>query len=79
MLRYLTAGESHGKGLVVIIEGLPAGKHSFNVWHERASGSGQMLERKLQITIEVDKDNRLQPGDIRRQEIARPLVGQEGQ
>ena len=25
MLRYLTAGESHGKGLVVIIEGLPAG------------------------------------------------------
>lgn len=38
------------------IEGLPAGKHSFNVWHERAAGSGQMLERKLQITIEVDKD-----------------------
>lgn len=25
MLRYLTAGESHGKGLVVIMEGLPAG------------------------------------------------------
>lgn len=25
MLRYLTAGESHGQGLVVIIEGLPAG------------------------------------------------------
>ncbi|HEY2331261.1 MAG TPA: chorismate synthase [Acidimicrobiales bacterium] len=25
MLRYLTAGESHGKGLVVILEGLPAG------------------------------------------------------
>ena len=25
MLRFLTAGESHGKGLVVIIEGLPAG------------------------------------------------------
>jgi chorismate synthase len=24
-LRYLTAGESHGKGLTVIIEGLPAG------------------------------------------------------
>jgi chorismate synthase len=27
MLRYLTAGESHGKGLVVIVEGLPAGLH----------------------------------------------------
>ena len=25
MLRYLTAGESHGQALVVIIEGLPAG------------------------------------------------------
>ncbi len=25
MLRYLTAGESHGKGLTVVIEGLPAG------------------------------------------------------
>ena len=25
MLRYLTAGESHGKGLVVVVEGLPAG------------------------------------------------------
>jgi chorismate synthase len=25
VLRYLTAGESHGKGLVVILEGLPAG------------------------------------------------------
>ncbi len=27
MLRYLTAGESHGQALVVIIEGLPAGLH----------------------------------------------------
>src|SRR4051812_49473483 len=25
VLRYLTAGESHGRGLVVIVEGLPAG------------------------------------------------------
>ena len=25
MLRFLTAGESHGKALVVVIEGLPAG------------------------------------------------------
>ena len=24
-LRFLTAGESHGRGLVVIVEGLPAG------------------------------------------------------
>jgi len=27
MLRYLTAGESHGKGLVTIVDGLPAGLH----------------------------------------------------
>ena len=25
MLRFLTAGESHGPGLVAIVEGLPAG------------------------------------------------------
>ena len=25
MLRYLTAGESHGKGIVAILEGMPAG------------------------------------------------------
>jgi len=25
MLRFITAGESHGKGLVVVIEGIPAG------------------------------------------------------
>ena len=25
MLRYMTAGESHGKALVAIVEGLPAG------------------------------------------------------
>ena len=25
MLRYLNAGESHGKGVVVILEGMPAG------------------------------------------------------
>ncbi|MCH2569910.1 MAG: chorismate synthase, partial [Planctomycetes bacterium] len=25
MLRYLTAGESHGKTLVAIVDGLPAG------------------------------------------------------
>src|SRR5688572_15818660 len=25
MLRFLTAGESHGRGLVVIVEGVPAG------------------------------------------------------
>lgn len=36
------------------IEGLPAGTHSFNVWHER--GKSQLLERKLQIKIEVDTD-----------------------
>lgn len=37
------------------IEGLPAGKHAFNVWHERGPGESHFLERKMQITIEVDK------------------------
>ena len=38
------------------IEGLPAGKHVFLVWHERGPGDSQLLDRKLQITIEVDKE-----------------------
>ncbi len=38
------------------IEGLPAGKHSFNVWHERGPGSSKLLDRKLSITIEVDQE-----------------------
>src|SRR4029077_18348486 len=38
------------------IEGLPAGKHSFNVWHERGPGDSRLLARKLDITIEVDKE-----------------------
>jgi hypothetical protein len=39
------------------IEGLPSGKQSFNVWHERAPGDAHLLERKLQITIEADSDS----------------------
>jgi len=38
------------------IKGLPAGKHSFNVWHERGPGDSQLLDRKLSITIEADKE-----------------------
>lgn len=38
------------------IEGLPAGKHSFNVWHERGPGDSQLLDRKLAIVIEVDQE-----------------------
>ncbi len=49
----VTDKEGHFK-----IEGLPAGKHSFNIWHESAPGGAQLLERKLQITIEVDKEAR---------------------
>ena len=46
----LTDKDGHFK-----IEGLPAGKHFFNIWHESAPGDAHLLERKLQITIEVDK------------------------
>jgi hypothetical protein len=50
---YATKTDKDGK---FRIEGLPAGKHSFNVWHERGPGDSQLLERKLQITIEVDQE-----------------------
>ena len=42
MLRYLTAGESHGKSLVVILEGLPAGLHI-----ERHEITGELARRRL--------------------------------
>lgn len=38
------------------IEGLPAGKHSFRVWHERGPGDSHLLERKLDVTIAADQD-----------------------
>lgn len=56
MLRYLTAGESHGKGLVGIIEGLPAGL-SINadfidkILKRRQGGHG----RGKRMEIESDK------------------------
>ena len=42
MLRFLTAGESHGKGLVVTVEGLPAGLSV-----ESAYISGELARRRL--------------------------------
>jgi chorismate synthase len=42
MLRYLTAGESHGKGLVVIVEGLPAGLRI-----TEADVQGELARRRL--------------------------------
>ena len=50
---YVAVTDKEGK---FKIEGLPAGKLSFNVWHERGPGDSRLLERKLQITIEVDKE-----------------------
>jgi len=42
MLRFFTAGESHGKGLVVIVEGLPAG---LEITKEEISG--ELARRRL--------------------------------
>src|SRR3954451_23443149 len=42
MLRFLTAGESHGKALVVIVEGMPAGL-SLNA----EEGQGELARRRL--------------------------------
>jgi len=39
------------------IEGLPAGKHSFNIWHESASGG--LLERKVTVEITVDGETEM--------------------
>jgi hypothetical protein len=49
---YFAVTDKNGK---FKIEGLPAGKHLFNVWHERGPGESHFLKRKMQITIDVDK------------------------
>jgi len=56
MLRYLTAGESHGKGLVAILEGMPAGLKIDSAFinqelKRRQSGIG----RGKRMQIEKDK------------------------
>jgi hypothetical protein len=50
---YAAATDKDGK---FKIEGLPAGKHNLNIWHERGPGDSRLLARKLEITIDVDKE-----------------------
>ena len=56
MLRYLSAGESHGKGLTAIIEGLPSNMtididKLNSLLHERQCGYG----RGKRMEIEKDR------------------------
>ncbi|KYH31352.1 chorismate synthase [Neomoorella mulderi] len=56
MLRYLTAGESHGRGLSVIVEGMPAGvpltAEEINTWLARRQGG---YGRGGRMSIERDR------------------------
>ena len=66
MLRYLTAGESHGKALIAILEGMPAGlkvdvaKINQELWRrQQGFGRGsrmQMEKDKVQILSGLRKD-----------------------
>ena len=56
MLRFLTAGESHGKGLVVILEGLPAGlRLDFGAITEQLTRRQGGYGRGRRMAIESDK------------------------
>src|SRR5687767_11669004 len=56
MLRFLTAGESHGKGLVVIVEGMPAGVHiDFDAITEQLKRRQGGYGRGRRMAIESDK------------------------
>jgi chorismate synthase len=56
MLRFLTAGESHGKGLVVILEGMPAGLHiDFDAITEQLRRRQGGYGRGRRMAIESDK------------------------
>ncbi len=56
MLRYLTAGESHGKGLVAILEGMPAGlKLDEQKINQELTRRQQGFGRGKRMQIEKDK------------------------
>src|SRR6188472_3015912 len=56
MLRFLTAGESHGKGLVVILEGMPAGLHiDFDAVTEQLKRRQGGYGRGRRMAIESDR------------------------
>ncbi len=56
MLRYLTAGESHGKGLVAILEGLPAGlKLNLDKINAELKRRQEGFGRGARMKIENDK------------------------
>lgn len=56
MLRYLTAGESHGKGLIGILEGLPAGMQVFPKFiNEQLKRRQAGFGRGPRMKIEEDK------------------------
>lgn len=56
MLRYLTAGESHGKGLVAILEGMPAGlKVDLAGINQELKRRQQGFGRGRRMQIEQDK------------------------
>src|SRR5436190_21319751 len=56
MLRFLTAGESHGKGLVVILEGMPAGLHiDFDAITEQLKRRQGGYGRGRRMAIESDR------------------------
>jgi chorismate synthase len=56
MLRFLTAGESHGKALVAILEGMPAGLRSISMPSPRNSrGVKAGAGRGRRMAIESDR------------------------
>ena len=56
MLRFLTAGESHGKGLVVILEGMPAGlRLDFDAINDQLKRRQGGYGRGRRMVIESDK------------------------
>src|SRR5437868_2906148 len=56
MLRFLTAGESHGKGLVVVLEGMPAGlRLDFSAIDEQLKRRQGGYGRGRRMAIESDK------------------------
>lgn len=73
MLRWLTSGESHGKSLVGIIEGLPAGIE-LNTTHIQAALARRRLGYGRGARMKFEQDQVQLLGGVRHGEIGRAHV-----
>ena len=84
MVRFLTAGESHGQGLLIIVEGVPAGLSLSEEYiaaqlarRQRGYGrGGRMLIEQDRAAISIGSSPRPHPGEPYRDDHRKQGLGE---